>query len=1057
MPNIIQVAEDLKNAPDQWLAQQMQQPSGSAPPWLVASEVARRQRLRDGSSKAQAPQSSVSEDLIKSLYARIPPTAGLMPQGGPPTPPGMPPVNLSPGSNPSTLGAAPGGTPPGNFRMPARMAGGGQFDDDSEEEQPDDSDSEPSDTPRLPITFGTMPGSRLLQNPSRRAQMDQLIAPPAQQPQMPMPATAPQTAPATSAAAAPPPKATYRVQTNHPEAFHSAYDDQAGYALAGGDPQIKMSLDWLVNRAAKQYQVPPELIKTVIQKESSGRADAIGPKTSTGEHAMGLMQVLPSTAGDYGVTDPTQLLDPARNVDVGTRHLKYLLGLYQGDVHTALVAYNQGQGAVARQLRAGKPFYSAATTYADAINKDYNAQRAKLNLSPTPSVDPSVLQSRLLGPREDYAEANLQPAADTATTTTEPPPPAATTTDAATTAAPNAPPAPDSTRPIIAPAVERPADLRELDRQFERASNDLATTLAKVTPYDPRVTTTQEAIQGYKQRIRTFIGPEPDNSKFQQSFQELTAMAQKLLHPGIGDMLMSWGAHMMASKQHNFLAAMGEASLASQADYEKQQAQGRGLWIQALDLGLKLQDRTNTYNTKVGEMAMQEQRMDQAAGTAQYTQQFNLAKEKRLELQEVARERAKAQAELDKTFAASPAGRLAQINQFRKSIGQPEITMQNASDSEKMYYEFGTKPSASASHDTEVSLAVKAASGDAQAQKALQILGKGDAGLEAYLAGGAQPGASGVPGQPTRLGPVATPPAAAATGPSPVQPDPTESLVRGTPSLGYPPTGRNEAILANLPRGEADMIRRMVDYKLVLPARQSMNKPIWQNRVQAAGLYDPNFNQSTYEQRAKTQKDFTSGMEARQINALNTLMGHAMRLQKNWTALHNYGGWATPFNAPANWLLQAKGDPRISPTIMDLQAVPEEMMKLWRSAGGSDADLAGWKKALHLNMAPAEQKKAIEEVLGLAEGKLRGLRNQYENAMGRPADFHFLAPESSEFLKRYGIDHRDIDPGYAVQPGGFGGGGGAAAGGGSKVMLGGREIIPQNGRWIYKDSGQAVQ
>lgn len=1037
MPNIIQVAEDLKNAPDQWLAQQMQQPSGSAPPWLVASEVARRQRLRDGSSKAQAPQSSVSEDLIKSLYARIPPTAGLMPQTqGAPTPPGMPPVNLSPGSNPSTLGAGPGSTPPGNFKMPARMAGGGQFDDDSEE-QPDDSED---------------PYAPSLQTPSRRVQMDQLVAQASPRPSpfgngTAPPAAAPQTAPVMTAATRPAPQAAAATAPWTTMSKRGPGDTE----LYEPEYSMPVSVDLLVRRAASRYEVPPELIKAVMKRESDGNPNAVSPKG-----AIGLMQIMPKTAaGEFGVTDTTMLLDPAFNIDIGTRYLKKMLGMFNGDVTLALKAYNAGPGAVKKY--GGDPPFRETVNYAKNINADLNAQRKNLNLAPAPDVDPSVLQSRLLQERQPAADDTVAPPTSPAPDTTAAPTAPATTTDVATTAAPNAPEPP---RPIIAPAVERPADLRELDRQFERASNDLATTLAKVTPYDPRVTTTQEAIQGYKQRIRTFIGPEPDNSKFQQSFQELTAMAQKLLHPGIGDMLMSWGAHMMASKQHNFLSAMGEASLASQADYEKQQAQGRGLWIQALDLGLKLQDRTNTYNTKVGEMAMQEQRMDQAAGTAQYTQQFNLAKEKRLELQEVARERAKAQAELDKTFQASPAGRLAQINQFRKSIGQPEITMQNASDSEKMYYEFGTKPSASASHDTEVSLAVKAASGDAQAQKALQILGKGDAGLEAYLAGGAQPGASGVPGQPTRLGPVATPPAAAATGPSPVQPDPTESLVRGTPSLGYPPTGRNEAILANLPRGEADMIRRMVDYKLVLPARQSMNKPIWQNRVQAAGLYDPNFNQSTYEQRAKTQKDFTSGMEARQINALNTLMGHAMRLQKNWTALHNYGGWATPLNAPANWLLQAKGDPRISPTIMDLQAVPEEMMKLWRSAGGSDADLAGWKKALHLNMAPAEQRKAIEEVLGLAEGKLRGLRNQYENAMGRPADFHFLAPESSEFLKRYGIDHRDIDPGYAVQPGGFGGGGGgggAAAGGGSKVMLGGREIIPQNGRWFYKDSGQAVQ
>jgi hypothetical protein len=124
MPDLIQVADDLKSAPDAWLAQQMQSPSGTAPPWLIASEVQRRQKLRDGSSKGQAPQSSVSQDLIRSLYARIPPTAGLVPQGSG-TPPGMPPVSLTPG-NGATLGSSAPGAPPANFRMPPRqMAAGG--------------------------------------------------------------------------------------------------------------------------------------------------------------------------------------------------------------------------------------------------------------------------------------------------------------------------------------------------------------------------------------------------------------------------------------------------------------------------------------------------------------------------------------------------------------------------------------------------------------------------------------------------------------------------------------------------------------------------------------------------------------------------------------------------------------------------------------------------------------------------------------------------------------------------------------------------------------------
>src|SRR6516162_7797183 len=157
MPDLIQVADDLKHMPDGWLAQQAQQPSGMVPPYLVMAEMQRREKLRSGQSKAQAPESSVAQDMIRNLYAKIPPTAGLMPQQQPPgaVPPGMPPVNLTPSAG------ALGPTAPGNLRLPPTrtMADGGEVGD---EDQPD--------LYNLPLT----------QEPSRASLMQQLYAPPVQ-------------------------------------------------------------------------------------------------------------------------------------------------------------------------------------------------------------------------------------------------------------------------------------------------------------------------------------------------------------------------------------------------------------------------------------------------------------------------------------------------------------------------------------------------------------------------------------------------------------------------------------------------------------------------------------------------------------------------------------------------------------------------------------------------------------------------------------------------------------------------------------------------------------
>lgn len=94
----------------------------------------------------------------------------------------------------------------------------------------------------------------------------------------------------------------------------------------------------LVDQAAEEADVEPDLLRGVIQQESAARPCAISPKG-----AMGLMQLMPSTAFQLGVADA---FDPKQNVDGGARLLKQLLTLYGGDLTLALAAFNAGSGKV---------------------------------------------------------------------------------------------------------------------------------------------------------------------------------------------------------------------------------------------------------------------------------------------------------------------------------------------------------------------------------------------------------------------------------------------------------------------------------------------------------------------------------------------------------------------------------------------------------------------------------------------------------------------------------------------------------------------------------------
>jgi len=117
----------------------------------------------------------------------------------------------------------------------------------------------------------------------------------------------------------------------------------------------------LVREAAERHKVDPALVRAVIETESNWNAGARSRKG-----AVGLMQLIPTTAQRFGVNDA---FNPKQNVDAGVRYLKMLLERYNGNLDLALAAYNAGEGAVDRAH--GVPLYRETRDYVRKVQDAY--------------------------------------------------------------------------------------------------------------------------------------------------------------------------------------------------------------------------------------------------------------------------------------------------------------------------------------------------------------------------------------------------------------------------------------------------------------------------------------------------------------------------------------------------------------------------------------------------------------------------------------------------------------------------------------------------------------
>lgn len=124
----------------------------------------------------------------------------------------------------------------------------------------------------------------------------------------------------------------------------------------------RQDLHQILSGAGQSHNLDIDLLASIVRAESAGDVHAASPKG-----ARGLMQLMPGTAADMGVTNRD---DAGQNVNGGSAYMDALLLKYHDNLALALAAYNAGPAAVDRYR--GIPPYRETRLYVARVIHEFN-------------------------------------------------------------------------------------------------------------------------------------------------------------------------------------------------------------------------------------------------------------------------------------------------------------------------------------------------------------------------------------------------------------------------------------------------------------------------------------------------------------------------------------------------------------------------------------------------------------------------------------------------------------------------------------------------------------
>lgn len=214
--------------------------------------------------------------------------------------------------------------------------------------------------------------------------------------------------------------------------------------------------------------------------------------------------------------------------------------------------------------------------------------------------------------------------------------------------------------------------------------------------------------------------------------------------------------------------------------------------------------------------------------------------------------------------------------------------------------------------------------------------------------------------------------------------------------------------LAQLPKGDAALVKGLTDYSLDIKGAISQRSNARQKYAALAQMYDPTFSMPDYTARQKYLTSLKSGNLNNQILKINTVIGHLGSLQKAYENLHS--GNYPLLNSVGQFGATATGSGAPAKVDYAANAVANEMESVFRMTGGNLEGIRAWKSGTPTNASPDQQKQVINGAVELLASRLDAIEANHKKVMGKDRDFSILNDKSIKVLQKLGVNPSALDP-----------------------------------------------